>query len=117
MSMKNSNGTIGNRSRDLPVCSAVPQPLRHRFPPHLKVVCTYLNMIFLCTAFVVAIIIVINISTASTRLFISYCIMNLTKNSTDTSQHANKKKLVQKQVPIKLDMRTQSGKNKSQHTS
>jgi hypothetical protein len=30
MSMKNSNGTIGNRSRDLPVCSAVPQPLRHR---------------------------------------------------------------------------------------
>jgi hypothetical protein len=30
MSMKNSNKTIGNRSRDLPVCSAVPQPLRHR---------------------------------------------------------------------------------------
>jgi hypothetical protein len=26
MSMKNSNDTIGNRSRDLPVCSAVPQP-------------------------------------------------------------------------------------------
>jgi hypothetical protein len=25
MSMKNSNGTIGNRTRDLPVCSAVPQ--------------------------------------------------------------------------------------------
>jgi len=24
--MKNSNGTIGNRTRDLPVCSAVPQP-------------------------------------------------------------------------------------------
>jgi hypothetical protein len=24
--MKNSNDTIGNRSRDLPVCSAVPQP-------------------------------------------------------------------------------------------
>jgi hypothetical protein len=33
MSMKNSNDTIGNRSRDLPVCSAVPQPLRHRVPP------------------------------------------------------------------------------------
>jgi hypothetical protein len=32
MSMKNSNDTIGNRSRDLPVCSAVPQPLRHRVP-------------------------------------------------------------------------------------
>jgi hypothetical protein len=26
MSMKNSNDTIGNRLRDLPVCSAVPQP-------------------------------------------------------------------------------------------
>jgi hypothetical protein len=24
--MKNSNGTIGNRTRDLPTCSAVPQP-------------------------------------------------------------------------------------------
>jgi hypothetical protein len=30
MSMKNSNDTIGNRSRDLPVCRAVPHPLRHR---------------------------------------------------------------------------------------
>jgi hypothetical protein len=30
--MKNSNDTIGNRSRDLPVFSAVPQPLRHRVP-------------------------------------------------------------------------------------
>jgi hypothetical protein len=30
MSIKNSNDTIGNRSRDLPVCSAVPQPLSHR---------------------------------------------------------------------------------------
>jgi hypothetical protein len=28
--MKNSSDTIGNRSRDLPVCSAVAQPLRHR---------------------------------------------------------------------------------------
>ena len=26
MSMKNYNDTIGNRTRDLPVCSAVPQP-------------------------------------------------------------------------------------------
>jgi hypothetical protein len=32
MSMKNSNETIGNQSRDLPVCSAVPQPLRHHVP-------------------------------------------------------------------------------------
>jgi hypothetical protein len=34
--MKNSNDTIGNRSRDLPGCSAVPQPLRHRVPRLLK---------------------------------------------------------------------------------
>jgi hypothetical protein len=26
MSMKNSNDTIGNRTRDLPACSAMPQP-------------------------------------------------------------------------------------------
>jgi hypothetical protein len=30
--MKNSNDTIENRFRELPVCSAVPQPLRHRVP-------------------------------------------------------------------------------------
>jgi hypothetical protein len=30
--MKNSNDIVGNRSHDLPVCSAVPQPLRHRVP-------------------------------------------------------------------------------------
>jgi hypothetical protein len=35
MSMKIFSDTIGNLSRDLPVCSAVPQPLRHRVP-HLK---------------------------------------------------------------------------------
>jgi hypothetical protein len=32
MSMKKSNDTIGNRTCGLPVCSAVPQPLRHRVP-------------------------------------------------------------------------------------
>jgi hypothetical protein len=26
MSMKNSNDTVGNRARDLPVCNALPQP-------------------------------------------------------------------------------------------
>jgi hypothetical protein len=31
--MKNSSDTIGNRYRDLPVSSAVPQPLHHRVPP------------------------------------------------------------------------------------
>jgi hypothetical protein len=39
MSMKNSNDNIGNRTRDLKVCSAVPQPLRHRVP-HLKKIMT-----------------------------------------------------------------------------
>jgi hypothetical protein len=34
--MKNFNDTIGNRSHDLPVCGAVPQPLRHCVPPHCK---------------------------------------------------------------------------------
>jgi hypothetical protein len=33
MSMKKFSDSIGNRARDLPVCSAVPQPLRHRVPP------------------------------------------------------------------------------------
>jgi hypothetical protein len=30
--MKKSSDTIGNQTHDLPVCSAVPQPLRHRVP-------------------------------------------------------------------------------------
>jgi len=32
MSLKNSNDIIGIRTRDLPVCSVVPQPLRYRAP-------------------------------------------------------------------------------------
>jgi hypothetical protein len=32
LSKKNYCDTIGNRSLDVPVCSAVPQPLRHRVP-------------------------------------------------------------------------------------
>jgi hypothetical protein len=32
MSMKKSSETIGNQTRNLPVCSAVPQPLHHRSP-------------------------------------------------------------------------------------
>ena len=32
MSLKNSDDTIGNRTRDLPVCNVVPEPLRH--PEH-----------------------------------------------------------------------------------
>jgi len=32
MSMKNANDTIGNRNRNLPICSTVPQTPRHRVP-------------------------------------------------------------------------------------
>ena len=32
MSPKNSNDTIGNQTRDLPVCSVAPSPLCHRAP-------------------------------------------------------------------------------------
>jgi hypothetical protein len=45
MPMKNSNDTIGNWSRDLPVCSTVPQPLRHRVPP--KVIYRMLKILIL----------------------------------------------------------------------
>ena len=34
MSMKNSIDTIGNRTRDLPTCSAVPQPIT---PPRAQI--------------------------------------------------------------------------------
>ena len=41
MSMKNSNDTIGNRTRDLPTCNAVPQPTAlPRAPPHY--ICIYI---------------------------------------------------------------------------
>jgi len=30
--MKNSSDTIGNRTRDLPACSAVPQPIATVYP-------------------------------------------------------------------------------------
>jgi hypothetical protein len=40
MSMKNSSDTIGNRTRDVPVCSAVPQPtapvIKHESKVQLK---------------------------------------------------------------------------------
>ena len=38
MSMKNSNDTIGNRTRDLRNCSAVPQPTALRRAPYHIVV-------------------------------------------------------------------------------
>jgi len=36
MSMKNSNGKIGNRTRDLPTCSAMPQPTALPCAPALR---------------------------------------------------------------------------------
>jgi len=36
MSMKNSNDTIWNRTRDLPACSAVPQPTAYPKIPLVK---------------------------------------------------------------------------------
>ena len=42
MSMKNSNDTIGNQTRNLPVCSAVPQPTAPpRAPLTASNVCKY----------------------------------------------------------------------------
>jgi hypothetical protein len=43
--MKNSNDTIGNRSRDTPACSAVPQQLHYRVPHSLLY---FLIFSFLC---------------------------------------------------------------------
>jgi hypothetical protein len=40
--MKNSNYTIGNGYNKLPVCSAVPQPLRHSVP-HSSIRATKIN--------------------------------------------------------------------------
>ena len=37
MSMKNSNATIGNRTLEIPACSAVPQPTPPPAPPSLNV--------------------------------------------------------------------------------
>jgi hypothetical protein len=34
LSMKNPNNTIGNRTRDLPNCNTVPQPIAPSRPPH-----------------------------------------------------------------------------------
>ena len=35
--MKKSNDTIGNRTRDLPACSAVPQPTALPRAPHINI--------------------------------------------------------------------------------
>jgi hypothetical protein len=43
--MKNFSDTIGNRSRDVLVCSTVPQPLAHHVPPYYDTV--YVNSVTL----------------------------------------------------------------------
>ena len=45
--MKNSNDTIGNRTRDLPTCSALPQPTA--IPRALIIKVTILKLCFDCT--------------------------------------------------------------------
>jgi hypothetical protein len=45
--MKNSSYSIGNRFRDLPVCSALPQPLRHRVSPTTKTIKLLLLLLLL----------------------------------------------------------------------
>jgi len=59
MSMKNTNDTIGNRTRDLPACSAVPQPTappripeyQTRYSVIIKVVLSILEARRLCWSF------------------------------------------------------------------
>jgi hypothetical protein len=53
--MKISNDTIGNRSHDLPVCSAVPQPLRHRVGTVnvVKLYCRQLSILISTTTIII----------------------------------------------------------------
>ena len=53
--MKNSNDSIGNRTRDLPACSAVPQPSATleintvRDPiTDTEVTCALVNLVYVC---------------------------------------------------------------------
>ena len=43
--MKNYNDTIGNRTRDFPTCSAVPQPTALPRSPYRKVVTYFIRVI------------------------------------------------------------------------
>jgi len=49
MKKKKSNDTIGNRTRDLPVCSAVPQPTALQRAPDKK----NLRQLFISLAFII----------------------------------------------------------------
>ena len=46
MSMKNSNDTVGNRNRDLPAFSAVPQPTAPPRAPKYSYRWEYINVCF-----------------------------------------------------------------------
>jgi hypothetical protein len=46
--MKNSNDTIGNRTRDLQACSTVPQQIA---PPRAPVILLYLELLSKCTEY------------------------------------------------------------------
>jgi hypothetical protein len=48
MSMKKSNDTIGNRTRDLPACSVVPQPTAPPRAPNLQLYLWKQNEKFKC---------------------------------------------------------------------
>ena len=50
--MKNSNDTIGNRTRDLPTCSAVPQPTAPPRAPYMYVVRMYYACMYVCICYV-----------------------------------------------------------------
>ena len=45
MSLKNSNGTIGNRTRNLPVYGVVPEPLHHRAPQKKDILNDYFYIV------------------------------------------------------------------------
>jgi len=56
MSMKNSNDTIGNRTRDLLTCSAVSQPTALPRVPNIYIVRIFIYCIFKFSSFVAIIL-------------------------------------------------------------
>ena len=70
MSVKNSNDTIGNRTRDLPTCSAVPQPTAlPRTPKHTRYMNTSLCSCCSLKQPVPGVIILFNMSETSEVVF------------------------------------------------
>ena len=70
MSMKISNNTIGNRSSDLPACSAVPQPTA---PPHMQ------SSSLLYIIYIMVYILCIYIYIYSNKLLDCTCVLSLRK--------------------------------------